>query len=556
MFDEENKRKSHEARQEWDSKVKQRYNQTLEFKTHSGLPLKPVYGPEDIDDIDIQDIGYPGVYPFTRSDYALQYQFQEWKIQQIHGYGLPEDTRERMDMLVKDGMTGYFGMPVFNLVLDLAAQDGIDPDDPKAFANVGTCGMSFSHVHDFEIITKGIDLHKAQFSLITADTCVVVLAAYIIAAERQGFHRSKLRGNSMNWLLRGFTCGKETFPPAPGAKIMAKLVKFCTEQMPYWNTTNINAYLVREAGGTAIDEVGFALAWAIATIEACIAEGLNVDQFARRFGFQISTSMDFMEEIAKLRALRRLWAKILSKRFGAKDPRSMHARMHVQTSGSALTAQQPHNNIARAAIQALAAVLGGTNGLDVSCYDEAIGIPTEEAHRVAVRTQQIIMHETNLHAVTDPLAGSYCLERLTSQIEEEVMKVIDKIDGMGGFVKALENGYPQKVLAEHAAERFDKIQNGETIKVGVNKFAMEEEPSPVFRPDPKAETEAVERLRKLRASRDNDKVKKRLESIRDDIRSDGPLIPAIMEAVDVDATLGEIWKILKEEYGWIYLKNC
>jgi methylmalonyl-CoA mutase N-terminal domain/subunit len=555
MFDEETRRRYSELREAWEESVRQRYGELPAFSTHSGLPIKTFYGPEDIDGSSIGDIGVPGAYPFTRSIYPMQYQFQEWMTQQIHGYGLPEDTRKRMDLLVEEGMTGYFGMPVFNLVFDLPSQDGLDPDDPKAYGKVGTCGISFCNAHDLEILTRGFDLHKTNFSLITGDTCVVLLAAYIVAAERQGFHRSKLKGNSMNWLLRGFTCAKETFPPAAGAKIMAKLVKFCTEQMPNWNTTNFNAYLVREAGGNAIHELGFTLCWAIATIDACLAEGLEVDDFAPRFGFQITACMDFMEEIAKLRALRRLWAKILKERYGAKNPKSMQARMHVHTAGLELTAQQPLNNIIRATIQALIGVLAGTNSLNVCCYDEAIGIPTEEAQTLALRTQQIIMHETNLTAVTDPLGGSYFLEAMTDQIERETSRLIEEVDAMGGFVKALEKGYPQAVLAEGAYKKFEQIRKGERIKVGLNKYSSEESPVPFFRPDPYGEKMAVERVRELRARRDNEMVRQRLEAIRRDIRSDGPLVPSVIDAVSADATLGEIWKIFKEEYGWLYLKN-
>jgi methylmalonyl-CoA mutase N-terminal domain/subunit len=556
MFDEGVRKKVSELNQQWDKKAAKFRPKELDLKTHSGLPIKTHYGPEDIDHLDQTDIGVPGVYPFTRSIYPMQYQYQEWMTQQIHGYGLPEDTRKRMDLLVKEGMTGYFGMPVFNLVFDLPTQDGLDPDDPKSAGKVGTCGITYSNVHDMETLVEGFDLHKSNFSLITGDTCIPILASYIVAAERLGFDRSKLKGNSMNWLMRAFACAKESFPPKNGVKVMSKLIKFCSEEMPYWNTTNFLIYCIRECGADAVQELGLGMSWAIAAIEGCIDEGLKVDDFAPRFGFQVTTCMDFMEEIAKLRALRRLWAKILKERFNAQNPKSMHARMHVHTAGVELTAQQPLNNIIRATIQGLAGVLGGTNSLNICGYDEAIGIPTEEAQKMALRTQQILMHETNLTSVTDPLAGSYYLEDLTSRLEKEAMKLVTKIEDMGGFVKALEDGYPQSLLAEGNYSRFEKIRTGEKVKIGLNKYAEKEEPHPFFRPDPYGEKVQIERVKNLRANRDNALLKKRLDDVRDDIRADGTVIHAVIEATRAEATIGEIWNIFKEEYGWQFMKNA
>jgi len=557
MFSEETLKKSKDLKQEWEAKVRRKYREMNPTQTLSGLPINPVYTPDDIAHIDFQEIGIPGAYPYTRGIYPLHYQYQPWMMQQIHGYGLPEDTRERMDLLKKGGMEGYFGNLVYNLVLDHPSQCGIDSDDPRAHGLVGVCGMSFSSLRDMEILVEGLDLDKCNMSLITGDTCYYLLPAFIVAAEKQGITREELRGNSMNWPLKGFCMPNPVFPPRSGLKLMVQLIRFCTREMPTWNTTNFISYLAREAGANPVQELAFIMQWAIATIQACVDAGLEVDAFAPRFGFQISLGMHFFEDIAKIRALRRMYSKILKERFGATNPKAFYARMHVHTSGGAYTAQQPLNNIARGAILALAAAMAGTNSMNVCAYDEALGIPTEESHLVALRTQQIVLHETDVTCVGDPLAGSYYLEDLTDKIEKAVNELIDEMDEMGGFVEAVEKGWLQGLIAEESYRVSEEIRKGEQTLVGVNRYQVEEEPKPVFRVESDTEKKAIERLRKLKKGRDQEQVRKKLDQVRAIAREDGEeLIPAIIEAAKVYCTQQEVMDILKEEYGWRHMKNC
>lgn len=557
MFSKDTMKKSRELKQEWEAKVTRKYKEIKPHRTLSHLPVNPVYTPEDIAHIDFQEIGIPGAYPYTRGIYPLHYQYQPWMMQQIHGYGLPEDTRKRMDHLKKGGMEGYFGNLVYNLVLDHPSQCGIDCDDPRAHGLVGVCGMTFNSLRDMENLVEGLELDKCNMSLITGDTCYYLLPAFVVAAEKQGYTRDRLRGNSMNWPLKGFCMPNPVFPPRSGLKLMVQLIRFCTREMPTWNTTNFISYLAREAGATPVQELAFILQWAIATIQACIDAGLDVDEFAPRFGFQISLGMHFFEDIAKIRALRRMYSKILKERFGATNPKAFYARMHVHTSGSAYTAQQPLNNIARGAILALAAAMAGTNSMNVCAFDEALGIPTEESHLVTLRTQQIVLHETDVTCVSDPLAGSYYLEDLTHKIENAASELMDRIDEMGGFVEAVERGWIQNLIAEEAYNYHERVRKGEEVVVGVNRYEIEEEAKPVFKVESDTEKIAVERLQELKKERDNDQVNKHLDRVRAVARKDGEdLIPAIIEAVKVYCTQQEVMDILKEEYGWRSMKNC
>jgi methylmalonyl-CoA mutase N-terminal domain/subunit len=557
MFSDETIKKSRDLKEEWEAKVTGKYKEVKPSRTLSGLPINPVYTPDDIAHIDFEEIGIPGAYPYTRGIYPLHYQYQPWMMQQIHGYGLPEDTRHRMDLLKKGGMEGYFGNLVYNLVLDHPSQCGIDCDDPRAHGLVGVCGMTFGSLRDMEILVHGLELDKCNMSLITGDTCYYLLPAFIVAAEKQGYTRDRLRGNSMNWPLKGFCMPNPVFPPRSGLKLMVQLIRFCTKEMPTWNTTNFISYLAREAGANPVQELAFILQWAIATIEVCIAAGLDVDTVAPRFGFQISLGMHFFEDIAKIRALRRMYSKILRDRFGAKNPKAFYARMHVHTSGSAYTAQQPLNNITRGAILALAAAMAGTNSMNVCAYDEALGIPTEESHLLTLRTQQIVLHETDVTCVGDPLAGSYYLEDLTDKIEKAAKELIDKMDEMGGFVEAIESGWLQGLIAEQSYKVNEEIRKGEQILVGVNRYEVEEEPRPVFRVESDTEQKAIRRMRTLKHERDQGQVQTCLDQVRAIARGDSEeLIPAIIEAARVYCTQQEVMDILKEEYGWQHMKNC
>jgi len=560
MFTRDTLEKDRELQKRWKEKYQKLYKD-IEFKTTtaSGIPVKPVYTPSDIEHIDFGEIGVPGEYPYTRGIYPLQYQFQPWVNQMSLGYGLPEQTRERMEMLKDAGMKGYFGAQSYNLPHDLVSKAGLDPDSPEARGLVGRGGVNISTIDDLERLFHDIPLDKTQIVQNIGSATMVGLAMFIVYAERRGFPREKLGGNSMNWLYKAPFVDYAMFPPKSAFKLMVEFIKFCRNNMPRWNTTNICGYFIEEAGGNAIQEAAFSIATGIAITEECIRAGLHPDEFLPRFGFQFAQGNDFLEEIAKIRAIRRIWAKINRERFGCKDPKSMQVRMHIHTSGCSLMAQQPLVNVVRAAFHTLGAVLAGTNALHTSAYDEALGLPTEEAATLALRTQQVVLHETSIPNVSDPLAGSYYVEWLTSKIEEEANKLIEKIDQLG-YIKAWETGWFKDELAKSAYKWREGMDNSERIVVGVNRYVSDEERKvPVFKIDPKIEETAVERVKKFRAQRDNARTKAVLEGLRDVARrvdeewpQGGDLMPAIIEAAKADATLGEMQGILKEVFGWGY----
>src|SRR3954465_5317755 len=418
--------------------------------THSGIPLKPAYFPEDVPDHDVEA---PGSYPFTRGNLAAQYQFMTWANQPVIGYGLPEQTRERMDLLAEQGMVGYFGQRFSNLVYDLVSHEGLDPANPAGRGRIGQCGMAVYSLRDMERLFDGLDPTKMNVVHITYYQVIPALAQYIAYAEKLGIEPSELRGNSMNWYHQSAYVGMSAFPPLQGHKLAVELISYCSKHMPRWNTTNFFAYGVEEAGGTATQEVGLMLAYGIELVRSCVAAGLEPDSFLPRFGFQIAQASDFFEEIAKVRAMRRLWATTMHERFGAQDPRSMHVRIHTHTSGAALTAQQPLVTLIRATLHTLGAALAGTQAMEVSAYDEALAIPTEEAATLALRTPQVIQEETNITAVSDPLAGSYYVESLTDSIADEAMKLVNKIEELGGYTAAQETAWIRSE-GEEAASRW------------------------------------------------------------------------------------------------------
>jgi len=560
MFSKDTKDRDKDLQKRWLEKYSKFYKDK-EFKatTASGIPVKPVYTPSDIGHIDYNEIGVPGEYPYTRGIYPLQYQFQSWVNQMSLGYGLPEQTRERMEMLKEAGMKGYFGAQSYNLPHDLVSKVGLDPDSPEALGLVGRGGVNISTIEDLDRIFHDLPLDKTQIVQNIGSATMVGLAMYIVYAEKRGFTRETLGGNSMNWLYKAPFVDYAMFPPKNAFKLMAEFIKFCSRNMPRWNTTNIAGYFIEEAGGNAIQEAAFTMAAGIAITQECIKAGLHPDEFLPRFGFQFAQGNDFLEEIAKIRAIRKMWAKINKERFGCENPKSMQVRMHIHTSGCSLMAQQPLVNIIRAAFHTLGAVLSGTNALHTSAYDEALGLPTEEAATLALRTQQIVLHETHIPNVSDPLAGSYYLEWLTSKIEEEAGKLIEKIDQMG-YIKAWETGWFKDELTSSAYKWRESMDKGDRTVIGVNKYASDEgQKVPIFRIDPKIEQTAVERVREYRAKRDNastrdalDKLREVAKRVNEDWPHGGDLMPSIIEAAKADATLGEMQGVLKEVFGWGY----
>lgn len=561
MFDEETLKKDAEDRRNWEAKFRQLYKKDFESQTRSGIPIKPVYSPSDIKDMPLDGTPLPGNYPYTRGIYPAQYQFQAWMNQQVHGYGQAEDTRERMDKLVKEGMSGYFGNLVFNLVFDLISQAGLDPDDPEARGKVGQVGVHISCLKDLEVLFEGLPLDKINASFIVGEPSICLLAMYIVYGESRGVPREELRGNSMNYLLRGFNWDVSMFPPRNAMRVSVELIRYCSRFMPRWNTTNLSGYIIREAGASAVQELAFILAKGMNLIEACMEAGLHPDDFLPRFGFQLSFHNDIFEDIAKFRALRRMWATINHDRYGSRNPKSLQARLHTHTCGSSLVAQQPMNNIIRATLQTFGSVLAGTNALQTSGYDEAYAIPTEAAATLALRTQQIILHETGVTKVSDPLAGSYYMESLTSDMEKAAYKILDKIEAMGGFVKAYETGWLREQIAEEAAKWRNRVDEGEEIVVGLNQYQEDKEKVeiPVFRIDEEIERKAMARIQDYRKNRDQEICQAALKRVREvamKIEQDNReefLVDALADAYRAKATLGETMTILKEVFGYDFV---
>lgn len=530
----------------------------LELFSASGLPLKQYYGPGDREQKPCEEIGDPGTYPYTRGLHATAYNKTPWMMQQVLGAGQGEHTREIMDRLLAEGMEGYFGHPVFNVVFDNPTKGGIDPDMPESKGHVGVGGMNLSHLDDIRRLVKDLPLDRINLSMITGDTDLIALAMYIVAAEERGYTPDQLRGNSMNWLLKSFCVDNPDFPPRNAQKLVVELIRYCTENMPYWNTTNLSGYLIREAGCSGVQELAFTMAWGIATIQACAEAGLEVDAFAPRLGFQIAFHNDFFEEIAKLRALRRMWAKILHERFGATNPRSMLGRVHIHTAGDTLLAQQPMNNAVRVALQTLGSVLAGVQSIHTCAYTETLQIPTPEQARLALRTQQIVLHETNVPKVADPLGGSWYVEELTDQVEAAAWEVLEEIDRKGGFVAAIESGWVKGQIVDELIRTHEKISSGELVRVGLNKYQVEEaaESRPdVFTIDPAIEHEAVRRVKAWKSDRDQDAVQRALGAVRSAAQSGEPLMPSVLDAVRAHATQGEIMDVFKEVYGWGFVTN-
>lgn len=515
-----------------------------EFKNDSDITINTVYTPNDIEDLDYErDLGFPGSYPYTRGVQPNMYRGRLWTMRQYAGFGSAEETNKRFRYLLEQGQTGL------SVAFDLPTQIGYDSDHPLAKGEVGKVGVAIDSLWDMETLFDQIPLDKVSTSMTINSPAAILLAMYIALAEKQGVKPDQLSGTIQNDILKEYIArGTYIFPPQESMRLITDIFAYCKDNVPKWNTISISGYHIREAGSTAVQEVAFTLADGIAYVKAALDAGLNVDDFAPRLSFFFNAHLNFFEEIAKFRAARRLWAKIMKERFGAKNPRSMMLRFHTQTAGCTLTAQQPDVNIMRVAFQALSAVLGGTQSLHTNSRDEALALPSEDSVLIALRTQQVIAYEIGVAETVDPLGGSYFVEKLTNEIEKKAMEYIEKIDELGGAPKAIE--FMQKEIQKSAYRYQQDIESGKKIVIGVNKFQMETaRPEGLLKVDPEVGKRQKEKLEKLRAERDNAKVEKVLNDLRKAANSDENLMPYFIEAVKAYATLGEICGVLREEFG-------
>jgi methylmalonyl-CoA mutase N-terminal domain/subunit len=514
------------------------------FVTSSGFPVEPVYGPWDAPDI-VKHLGMPGEYPFTRGIYPSMYRGRLWTMRQYAGFSTAEESNRRYRFLLEQGQTGL------SVAFDLPTQIGYDSDDPMAQGEVGRVGVAIDTVEDMEMLLADIPLDDVSVSMTINSTAPVLLAMVLAVARRQGVEWGKLSGTVQNDILKEYIArGTYRFPPRPSLRLTIDLLAFCGAQVPRWNTISISGYHIREAGSTAVQEVAFTLANAREYVRAALEAGLSIDEFAPRLSFFFNAHNNFLEEVAKFRAARRMWARMMREEFGAADPRSWLMRFHTQTAGSSLTAQQAENNVVRVTIQAMAAVAGGTQSLHTNAMDEALSLPSEGAARVALRTQQIVAHESGLADVVDPLGGAWVVEAWTDRVEEEARAYLEKIEGMGGALTAIERGFQQREIHEAAYRTQRAIEAGEQVVVGVNRFRVDhEETIPSFRVDEAAQRAQVERLRTVRKRRDGTRVKRRLAALEEAARGSENLMPLLIEAVDASASLGEITGTLVPVFG-------
>jgi methylmalonyl-CoA mutase N-terminal domain/subunit len=517
-----------------------------DFQTASGIPIKPIYTPEDIDDQSYPDLSFPGVYPYTRGVYPSMYRGRLWTMRMFSGFGTPEDTNKRLKLLLEHGETGL------SIAFDMPTLYGYDADHEKAKGEVGRCGVNVSSLRDMELIFRGIPLDKVSTSMTINAPAAVLTCMYAGVARKTGVDPTALKGTVQADMLKEYIAQKEwAYPPEAHLRLVRDMMVYCTKTMPQWNYVSISGYHIREAGSSAIQELAFTLADGFGYVELGLEAGLKVDDFAPRLSFFFNSTMDFFEEIAKFRAARRIWATVLSEKYGAKNPRSLLMRFHTQTSGASLTWQQPYNNIIRTAIEALAGVLGGTQSLHTNSFDEAWALPTEQAVQVALRTQQVIAEETGVTSVIDPLGGSYYVEWLTEQLEEEAYRYFEKIDGAGGLLKAIKSGYLQREIAENSYRLSKRVEAAEDNIVGVNKYTTTEDaPINTLKIDFKAQKKQIDRLRKVRSERDAGKVKLHLDRLRKSYeKPDSNAIYPMMDAVVAYASLGEIMEVGREIFG-------
>ena len=527
-------------------KVLARYPERREqFATLSDIPVERLYTPEDVELNYLRDLGFPGEYPYTRGVQPTMYRGRLWTMRQYAGYATAEESNRRFRYLLSQGQTGL------SVAFDLPTQMGYDSDHPLAEGEVGKVGVAIDSLEDMEILFDGIPLDKVSTSMTINAPAAILLAMYIAVAKKQGVDPKVLRGTVQNDILKEYVArGTYIFPPQPSMRLVTDLIAYCKDHLPRWNSISISGYHIREAGSTAVQEVAFTLANAIAYVQAATEAGLDVDEFAPRLSFFFGAHNDFFEEIAKFRAARRLWARIMRERFGAKNPRSWMLRFHTQTAGCTLTAQQPDNNIVRVTLQALAAVLGGTQSLHTNSRDEALSLPTEKSVQIALRTQQIIAHESGVANTIDPLAGSYYVEYLTDEIEKRARDYIERIDRLGGALRAIERGFIQREIEESAYRYQREIEKGDRVVVGVNRFTVEEEvPLRRLRVDPTVRERQMERLRALRERRDSGRVSALLARLEEAARGDENLMPLFIECVEAYATLGEICDVLRGVFG-------
>src|SRR5450631_935186 len=536
---------------EWDDQrlapARRRGERKDSFTTGSGIPVAPLYTPADLIRHDPnRDEGFPGVPPFTRGIQPTMYRGRLWSIRQYAGFGTAADANARFRYLLAQGQPGL------SVAFDLPTQMGLDSDDPRSAGEVGQVGVAIDSVRDMEDLFDGIPLSAVSTSMTINAPAPVLVAMYVVAAERQGLDVASIMGTVQNDVLKEYIArGTFIYPPRPSLRLAADLIAWCTVNAPKFNPISLSGYHIREAGSTAVQEMAFALANACAYVQASIDLGVGVDDFAPKLSWIFNTHIDFFEEIAKYRALRRMWSRIMARRFGARDQRSLMLRTHTQTGGSTLTAQQPENNIVRAAIQALAATLGGVQSMALSCYDEALSIPTEKAQRIAVRTQQIIGEEIGVTNTVDPLGGSYYLEWLTDELERRAEALLSEVGERGGAVACIESGWMQEQIQEEAYRAELAIVSGAKVVVGVNRHTETEEAKPpvLFRSDERAGVEQVERLRAFRARRDTDAVAVAIEGLRTAATGDGELMAVILAAVRAEVTLGEICGALRDVFG-------
>lgn len=517
------------------------------FSTSSWIPVERVHLPVPFSENEyMEKLGFPGEFPFTRGVQPTMYRGRFWTMRQYAGFGTAEESNKRYKYLLNHGQTGL------SVAFDLPTQIGYDSDDPMSIGEVGKVGVAIDSLKDMEILFDGIPLDKVSTSMTINAPAAVLLAFYIAVAEKQGVAKNTIRGTIQNDILKEYIArGTFIFPPGPSLRLITNIFEYCSSQIPKWNSISISGYHIREAGSTAVQEVAFTLADGIEYINAALGAGLNIDEFAGGLSFFFNAHNDLLEEVAKFRAARRIWAKIMKDKFGAKKPKSMMLRFHTQTGGSTLTAQQPDNNVVRVTIQTLAAVLGGTQSLHTNSRDEALGLPTEEAVQVALRTQQIVAHESGVTNSIDPLAGSYFVESLTDKIEKEVWLYLDKIEQLGGMVKAIEAGYIQKEIQNAAYKYQQEIEKKERIIVGVNEFKVADESFPeILKVDPAIRRLQSDKLNKLKSERNNTIVKKILSDLHDTAKNPNDnLMPVILDAVKAYATLGEICGVLREGFG-------
>jgi methylmalonyl-CoA mutase, N-terminal domain len=515
------------------------------YTTISGRPIEPLYGPADSEGVDYaRDLGDPGEFPYTRGVHRTMYRGKVWTMRQFAGFGSPRETNARFKYLLEHGSHGL------SVAFDLPTLMGRDPDHPLSLGEVGKCGVAVTSLADMEVLFEGIPLDQVTTSMTINSPAAMMLAFYILVGEKQGVTQAQLAGTVQADILKEFIAQKEfIFPPKPSMRLVVDMIRYSTDHMPKWNSISISGYHIREAGSTAAQELAFTLRDGIEYVQWCVDAGMDVDSFAPRLSFFFNSHSDFFEEICKFRAARRIWARTMQERFQAKNPRSWMLRFHTQTAGVSLTAQQPYNNVVRTALQALAGVLGGTQSLHTNSLDEALALPTEEAVTIALRTQQIIAHESGVVNTADPLGGSYFVERLTNEIEAEALEYFRKIDAMVGMVAAVERGFPQREIQEAAFQFQRAVERKEKVIVGVNDYVMEEQPFPILYIDETVAEEQIARVQALKQTRDQARVHAALQSLAEAARGEGNLMYPILEASRAYATLGEMCDALREVWG-------